>query len=487
MKAGIEHSAILAAWTAFAAANFLLGPLPLHSATAPTELRIDFSRTNGFIRPLHGINKGPLAAGGLIDVTTALQALHPPSARLHDCHWPNPDVVDIHCVFPDFNADASQPGSYDFALTDEYLSATRQTGAEIIYRLGESIEHTSKKRFAHPPRDPAKWADICVGIIRHYNEGWANGFHYGIRYWEIWNEPENRPAMWSGTDEDYFRLYRVAASRIKKRFPNLKVGGPAVGASGHFVHGEFQPTAFVTNFLALCRRESLPLDFFSWHCYTADPSELVARARAIRSLLDASGFTNSQSHLNEWNFLPGNSWKPLSRSSAPQSRQAYYEEMAGPRGAAFITAALLELQDAPVDVCNLFHGEVGGFGLFNEHGVPQKNYYALRAFRQLLDMPRRVETRGAIRGQLALMGGMNANEASVLISNFADPQTEFRLVAINLPWREPTAVETRLVDATHDFALISSVTNGSSSAVLPLTLKAPAIGWVHWQPATGTR
>ena len=58
----------------------------------------------------------------------------------------------------------------------------------------------------HPPADAAKWAAICVGIIRHYNEGWANGFHHGIRYWEIWNEPENRPAMWTGTDEDYLAL-----------------------------------------------------------------------------------------------------------------------------------------------------------------------------------------------------------------------------------------------------------------------------------------
>jgi beta-xylosidase len=392
--------------------------------------------------------------------------------------------VDIHCVFPNFNGDPSQASSFDFALTDEYISAIRQTDAAIVYRLGESIEHTSKRRFVHPPRDPAKWADICLGLIRHYNEGWANGFHHDIRYWEIWNEPENRPAMWSGTDEDYFRLYRVAASAIKKQFPNLKVGGPAVGASGRFMNGEFRPAAFVTNFLALCRRESLPLDFFSWHCYTADPSELVARARAIRGLLDASGFTNTESHLNEWNFLPGNSWKPISRSGAPQARQAYYEEMAGATGAAFIITALLELQDAPVDVCNLFHGEVGGFGLFNEHGVPQKNYHALRAFRRLLDMPERLETRGARPGQLALIAGVNGNEASVLISNFTSRESEFRLVTLNLPWREPTFVETYLVDARHDFTVIGSVTNRTSSAAIPLTLKSPAVAWIHWQPAS---
>ena len=459
----------------------LMVAMRVAAAQLPVELQVVFSRTNGMVRALHGINKGPLATGGLVDVTAALRAVGVPFARLHDCHWPNPDVVDIHAVFPDFRADPAQAASYDFALTDEYLAATRQTGAQIIYRLGESIEHTLKKRFVHPPRDPAKWAEICLGLIRHFNEGWANGTSHGIRYWEIWNEPENRPAMWSGTDEDYFQLYRVTAGAIRKRYPDLKVGGPAIGASGQFVNGEFRPTAFVTNFLALCRRESLPLDFFSWHCYTADPSELATRAHAIRRLLDAHGFRKTESHLNEWNFLPGSTWEPLARTSSPESRQAYHEAMAGARGAAFIAAALVELQDAPVDVCNLFHGELGGFGLFNEHGVPQKNYHALRAFRGLLGTPRRVESRGATRGQLALAAGLNTEgtEASVLISNFIHAPADYRLTANRLPWIGRTIIETRLVDAGHDFELVRSVTNATSSAVIPVTLASPAIAWVR--------
>lgn len=40
-----------------------------------------------------------------------------------------------------------------------------------------------------PPRDHDQWADICIHIIRHYNEGWANGFHLNLDYWHIWEEP----------------------------------------------------------------------------------------------------------------------------------------------------------------------------------------------------------------------------------------------------------------------------------------------------------
>src|SRR5258706_10720996 len=141
------------------------------------------------------------------------------------------------------------------------------------------------KRFVPPPSTPARGAPICLGIIRHYNDGWAHGFHDDIRHWEIWNEPDNRPAMWTGTDEDYLHLYKVTAQAIKTKYPHLKVGGPAVGNTGTISKGELNPPAFVTAFLDFCRRENVPLEFFSWHCYTADPGELSVRARGIRRLL----------------------------------------------------------------------------------------------------------------------------------------------------------------------------------------------------------
>ena len=464
----------------------VFSPIRSHAAA---ELSVDFSRPVGVVRALHGINKGPIAAGGLVDVTAAMRALGVPCVRLHDCHWPNPDVVDVHAVFPNPAADPEQAASYEFALTDEYVAATRQTGAEIVYRLGESIEHTATKRFAHPPSDPARWANVCLGIIRHYNEGWAGGFRHSIRYWEIWNEPENRPAMWSGSDEDYFALYRAAARAIKSQYPGLKVGGPAVGASGEFRAGQFQPTAFVTNFLALCRQEALPLDFFSWHCYTADTSELVQRAAAIRRLLDTYGFTNTASHLNEWNYLPGNTWAPIARTSAPAARQAFYEQMAGARGAAFLSLALIELQDAPVQSCNLFHGELGGFGLFNEHGVPQKNYHALHAFRGLLDAPRRVATQGGTSGKLGLAAGLNAgaSEAVILLSNFAAAESEFQIAVTGLPWPGEIAAEIRVVDAGHDLKLMSSETLAGATTAMSLRLESPAVALIRLKPKAGAK
>lgn len=445
---------------------------------AQVELRIDFVRTNGgAFRALHGINRGPLVAGGFIDLTNEHRALGIPFTRLHDSHWPNCDVVDIHAVFPNFERDPEDASNYDFARTDEYLKSIQRSGAQIVYRLGESIEHDNIRKYVHPPRDMKKWARICLGIIRHYNEGWANGARHDIRYWEIWNEPENRPVMWTGTDEQYFELYRVTARAIRQEFPQLKIGGPAVGYSGEFVNGKFRASAFVTNFLAMCRRESLPLDFFSWHCYTDKPAELVQRARAIRELLDAHGFRETENHLNEWNILPGNTWKPISKTSGtPESRQRFYEEMAGPAGAAFTVAALIQLQDTPLDMANFFHGEVGPFGLFNEHGARQKNYFGMLAFNELLRAPARVMVTN--EGPLTVAAGINARErrAAVLISNLSQAQSTLRVALANLPWPDANRAKVRVIDAAHSLSELPGTIHRDGA--VEFTLRRPAVALI---------
>jgi xylan 1,4-beta-xylosidase len=415
----------------------------------PAKISISLEQRPGSLRPLHGINKGPIAAGGTIDLTAEHRALAIPFTRLHDCQWPYPDVVDFHAIFRNPDADPGLPESYDFKLTDEYLAAVHRTGAKMVYRLGESIEHMDAKRFVHPPGDMARWTDACLGIIRHYNNGWVNGFKYDIEYWEIWNEPENRPAMWTGSDQEYFRLYQIASTVIKKAFPKLKVGGPGVGHSGSFQNALFSPSAFVTDFLKTCRTEALPLDFFSWHCYTDDPHELVARVRAIRQLLDAHGFGSTESHLNEWNYLPGKSWSPLSRNSPAQVRQSFYREMAGARGAAFIAASLILLQDEPIDMCNLFHGEIGGFGLFNEFGIPGKNYYAVLAFQKLLGQSKH-RLRVAVESdpQLFVAAGSSENQdaAALLISDFRSGPNVIMIDVSAIPWAAGASYELHLLD-----------------------------------------
>lgn len=179
------------------------------------SLTVDLPSSLPPIRPLHGVNNGPICFGGLVDLSPFHRELRVPFVRLHDPQWPNPAVVDIPTIYPRFEADPADPASYYFARTDDYIASIIATGAQIVYRLGPSIEHTARKYHTHPPADFDKWADICLHIIRHYNEGWADGFRHGIRYWEIWNEPEIGAPMWSGTIDDYLRLYAITSRKLK--------------------------------------------------------------------------------------------------------------------------------------------------------------------------------------------------------------------------------------------------------------------------------
>ncbi|HOW64939.1 MAG TPA: hypothetical protein P5186_20135 [Candidatus Paceibacterota bacterium] len=423
---------------------------------AGTELRVDFSQVRGTIRPLHGVNMGPLCYRGTVDLSDYHRELGVPLTRLHDVVWVNYDAVDISTVFREFRNDPTQPDSYTFGPTDDYLASIVNVGSSMVYRLGESIEHTPRKHRVHPPKDPAKWAEICCGIIRHYNEGWAEGFRHDIRYWEIWNEPENQPAMWTGTDGQYFELYEVTARAIKARWPDLKVGGPSLGNTGEFTDGVFKASSFLLSFLKHCQTRQVPLDFFSWHRYSQDPSDYGRRARALRELLDAHGFSRTESHCNEWNYLPREDWRPMLREGQGLMREQWSAELGGPRGAAFAAWVLMSIQDAPVNAANFYTGEIQAFGLFNLNGVPRKTYYAFKAFRRLLDTPRRVETPSCEPGQVAVCAGLNSDntEGAVLLSNFDTAGAPTHLILRKTPWSFPTCYRLYLLDGEHDLQLV---------------------------------
>ncbi len=385
----------------------------LRGADETAGLTFDAGSPGTPIRAVNGVNGGPLAAGGLLDLSARWRQAAFPLTRLHDCHWPNPDVVDIHAVFPNPDRDPTSPDSYDFERTDEYVKAACDCGAALVYRLGESIEHQKVKRHARPPKDAAKWAAVCVGIVRHYLDGWARGMRLPIRYWEIGNEPDNRPNCWTGTDAEYFKLYATAAKALRRAFPKLRIGGPGLGNTGALKGETLAPTPFLTAFLATCRKGGAPLDFLSWHCYTGDPAELVRRARAVRALLDAAGFQAVESHLNEWNYLPGGTWDGMVTRD-PRAREEWYARLNGSEGAAFIASALILLQDAPVDAANYFTAEAPGMGLFSPHGTPSRAFGAFLAFKEMAGLQRLPLQGGAPKGITALAGV--GKEARVLLA-----------------------------------------------------------------------
>jgi hypothetical protein len=255
--------------------------------------------------------------------------------------------------------------------------------------------------------------------------------------------------MWTGTDEEYFRLYATTAKRIKQRWPGLKVGGPAVGNTGELADGKLRPSPFVVAFLERCRRDGLPLDFFSWHVYTNDSREVAARAREVRRLLDGHGFKATESHLNEWNYLPDKDWTPVGRGGQGAARQRFYERLGGAEGAAFAAATLVRLQDEPLDAACFFNATSNGFGLFNPSGVPKKNYHAFRAFRMFAASGRRVEVSDSTlaAGAAAQPSG---ESVTVLVCNESPKAAPVVIAIKGFPWAGAVSLNVWTLDAHQD-------------------------------------
>ena len=201
------------------------------------RIEADFTKVTGRVKAMHGVGQPPML-GLNAEHLHYLEEAGIPYSRLHDVGgmFGGGAYVDIPNVFPDFEADENDPASYNFPFTDVIITELKKRGVEPVYRLGVTIEnYAGVKAFRiFPPADFGKWARICEHIIRHYNEGWANGFHYAIRDWEIWNEADSGrfrndiSQMWRGTSQQFYDLYVTAATHLKQCFgDNIRVGGYA--------------------------------------------------------------------------------------------------------------------------------------------------------------------------------------------------------------------------------------------------------------------
>ena len=367
-----------------------------------------------------------------------------PFSRLHDVGGPfgGNRYVDIPNIFRDFDADENDPASYDFAFTDELLKGLREYGVAPYFRLGVTIENQSfiKAYRINPPKDYEKWARICEHIVRHYNEGWADGFHFNIKYWEIWNEPENREnpkenQMWTGTAEDYYRLYDVTAKHLKNCFGDkIKVGGYAsCGFYGIFADPEKYGLSvpkreekrynspreeyrvnFFLGFMEYIKSHNSPIDFFSWHTY-GGVDIIPTEADFVDIVLNRYGLGHIETHLNEWN---------LSHDRTKNTSSSY--------ASANDMAVMIAMQHKKTDMLMYYDARyvnVSAYAGFYDLQTfePSCVYYAFKAFGELYTLESEVECEASKDGVYAL-AARHDEKASVVIANInEDVEVELAL------------------------------------------------------------
>ncbi|MBQ2734913.1 MAG: hypothetical protein IJF33_03690 [Clostridia bacterium] len=417
-------------------------------------IHVDFSKKLNAIKPMHCVNNGPEYKYMPDQRITNLDAYREagiPYARNHDAsicyNYGGEHIVDVHSIFTDFDADPTDPASYDFELTDEYLKMIELGGAKVFYRLGSKIEHWKKKYGTLPPRDFKKWAVICEHIIRHYTEGWADGFTMDIEYWEIWNEPDldrddsDHKRNWGGTKAQFFDFFEVAAKHLKAAFPHLKIGGPSI--CGRLDWGK--------EFLEEMSCRQVPLDFFSWHTYTRFPEELVKKTRRVRELLDMFGYTEAESILNEWNYISG--WLPIEKFISSLKAEK------GIKGASFVAAVMLALQKEPLDMLMYYDARPCAMnGMFSTDFLCEclKGYYPFPMFNTLYRSG--TESESTVDDDTLFACAADGETRAVMFTRFIDEgDVEDQQVKVELrgvEHRNGVRVSVYLLDGEHDAEII---------------------------------
>ena len=433
------------------------------SAWAVT-VKVDVAKEMGPVKPVNGVGQPPFIGLREFPMFKYLKDAGIPFSRLHDVGgmYGRGVLVDIPNLFRNFDADETDPKNYDFTFTDRLISALVENGVEPFFRLGVTIENyaTIKRYRIDPPKDFAKWARICEHVIRHYTEGWADGFKHKITYWEIWNEPENwetieKNEMWHGTFEEYCRLYDVSSKHLKAKFPHLKIGGYAscgvtwINRTNKNARSKYQFDC-VHVFLKYVKKHNCPLDFFSYHSY-AGVEATMKHARVAREYADKYGFAGIELSLNEW---------------LPNPR---HEKLGSAQQAAEIAAEMIGFQNGPVDSACIYDARcgIGNYSpLFNVLTYkPHKAYWAFMAFNELRKAGTAVsaESDGA---QVWVAAAKGANGVAAMIVNFgAEPQP----LTLDLGGRAITTC--RIVDETRTWEEIALPATLPPHSFVSLTAK----------------
>lgn len=363
-------------------AGSLVASLAVCACAGTCDVTVDFERECGTVRRLNGICNGlPLVMKSNPALNEQFAALEVAGIRFHDQASRNNGLalVDVSRIFPLAHADENDPRNYIFDQTDDYIAYCRTFTDAIEFRIGEQIEHFERHYRIRPPADYDKYARICLNIVRHYNEGWANGFRWNIRRWSIWEEPDNRRLFDGDYQKEYFPLYAKIAVALKSAYPHLKVGGPQTRGREMFR---------IEQFVSYCRDHKLPLDFCGVTDYRRSVDRFLEVGAETRRILDAHGYGKAEVELSEWHCEPV-SWS----ARTPEQAKVYRESLTGMESAAFAAAVFAAGQDSAYDRMFFYATDIGSWAIFDftlktRHPV----WSAFKAFADTARLQRRVET-----------------------------------------------------------------------------------------------
>jgi hypothetical protein len=156
------------------------------------------------------------------------------------------------CVYwrvmePDGPVDLSGQLPPAWRSLDEFVKAAHQRKLNILMQApvvggnagGPPTWAGRREAGRSAPQDMAALAEFAGKLAQRYSpggdlareEGW--GMEYGVRAWELDNEPESYRTNWKGQAADYAEFVTLASAAIRQVDPEALILAPAVASGAH--------------------------------------------------------------------------------------------------------------------------------------------------------------------------------------------------------------------------------------------------------------
>lgn len=235
-----------------------------------------------------------------------------------------------------------------------------------------------------PPKDHEKWKKLIANMVQHFTERYGEQ-EVKTWYFEVWNEPNLSPGFWTGTQDDYFKLYKYSVEAVKSVNKEYRVGGP--GTAG---------AAWEAELIEFCSKNSLPIDFVSTHSYgvkqgfldeygqtgtvlSDDEFAVSGDVLQSRKEISESKKPGLELHYTEWS----SSYTPADPIHDSYHNAAYVLQKLKQVGDAAQSMSYWVFTDIFEESAPRFTPFHGGFGMLNTQGINKPVFYAYQFLNRL--------------------------------------------------------------------------------------------------------
>jgi polysaccharide biosynthesis protein PslG len=227
------------------------------------------------------------------------------------------------------------PGTYNWGPLDSWLNLAGAHGTDVLYTFGRTpkwaISGTCSGGYApygcaQPPASMTDWDDFVRAIATH-----AAG---RIKYWEMWNEPNETAVSWAGGIPTLVTMTQHARAIIKSIDPNAVIVSPGTDKNTptasycNQVLGVNCGSNWTAAYLAAGAKGYV--DVIAFHGYTgANPENVIGVIQLQKAAMAASGVASLPLWDTEGSWGMNTQLTSLSQRAAFVARKFLIERSSG--------------------------------------------------------------------------------------------------------------------------------------------------------------